>query len=240
MIRVLGAAILLAGMGGAPASACGAGILRLGGTVEALTARGYAVVAPDGQPRDGGGLRWSFRGPSETSPRDDDAFLAEVLADAAERHGIDTTRSILAGFSNGGFLATYLACRDPDAFAAYAPVAGGFWRPHPDGCVGPVRLLHTHGWRDSTVPLEGRPLGGGQVVQGDIFEGLAVFRRANGCTWDDPDGYGTTGDFQRRRWECVEGAALELALHPGGHGIPPGWAEMMLDWFDGLPTVATR
>ena len=40
--------------------------------------------------------------------------------------------------------------------AAYAPVAGSFWRPHPDmeACAGPVDLLHTHGWRDKTVPLD--------------------------------------------------------------------------------------
>nr|WP_238941493.1 polyhydroxybutyrate depolymerase [Jannaschia sp. Os4] len=216
------AVMLLHGFGGS-----GAGILRMRGTVEAFRAAGWAVVAPDGLPREGGnGRRWSFR--DEAGLADDD-FLRAVRDDLG-RHGIDEARIVLSGFSNGAFQVAYLACRDPGAFAFYAPVAGGFWRPHPDACAGPVRLLQTHGWADSTVPLEGRPLRGGTWVQGDVFEGLALFRRANGCTWDAPSSYGTEGRYQLRRWDCDEGAALEMALHPGGHGIPAGWADLLLGW----------
>ncbi|WP_209313636.1 alpha/beta hydrolase family esterase [Jannaschia formosa] len=223
------AVVFLHGFGGS-----GEGTMRQRGMIEAITARGYAFLAPDGQPRPGrGGLRWDFRGEPGADRRDEDAFLRDVVADAA-RHGVDPERVILAGFSNGAFQVVYQACRDPGAFAAWAPVSGGFWRPHPEGCAGPVRLFQTHGWRDATVPLEGRPLGGGAVAQGDIFEGLALFRRANGCAWDNPDGYDETGQFLRRRWDCAPGSALELALFPGGHGVPSGWAEMMLDWFEGL------
>ena len=219
------AIVLLHGFGGT-----GAGLLRMRGTVEAFAARGYAVIAPDGQPRaGGGGLRWRFRG---AEGRDDDAFLGAVRDDAAARFDLDPGRVILAGFSNGGFLATYLACRDPDAFHAFAPVAGGFWTPEPEACAGPVRLHHTHGWRDATVPLEGRPLGGDRV-QGDVWAGLDTLRRTNGCRFDAPAGYGAHGRFLLRRWDCPEGA-LEMALHPGGHGIPEGWADLLIDWVDGL------
>lgn len=212
------------------------GTMRQGGMVNGLVDRGYAVIAPNGQAREGGGgLRWDFRPEEGRGSRDDDAFLIAVVEDAVDRHGIDGDRVILGGFSNGAFLVYYLACRSPEAFAAYAPVSGGFWRPHPEDCAGPVRLFHTHGWSDSTVPLEGRPLRGGQWVQGDIFEGLTIWRAANGCDWADPDAYSETGQFMRRRWECGPGSALELALFPGGHGVPDGWADMMLDWFEALP-----
>lgn len=224
------AVVFLHGFGGSAA-----GTMRQTGTIAAVTGRGYAFLAPNGQQRQGGGgLRWDFRRAPDSASRDDDAFLLDVVADAAGRHGIDPNRVVLAGFSNGAFQVYYQACRDPGAFAAYAPVSGGFWRPHPEGCAGPVRLLHTHGWRDSTVPLEGRPLRGGAFVQGDIFEGLAIWRAANGCDWDDPDGYSETGQFLRRRWACAPGAALELALFPGGHGVPQGWAGLMIDWFEAL------
>lgn len=213
----------------------GGGALKLGRMTETLLGRGYAVIAPDGQARPGRrGRFWSFRADVGGTARDEAAFLAEVVRDAAGRHGVDGGRVLLAGFSNGAFLVNYLACAEPEAFGAYAPIAGGFWRPLPAGCAGPVRLLHTHGWRDATVPLEGRPLRGGRWVQGDIFAGLAIWRRANGCARDAPTGYGEGGGFQRRRWSCDTGAALELALHPGGHGVPPGWATMALDWFEAL------
>ncbi|MFO6463413.1 alpha/beta hydrolase family esterase [Jannaschia sp. KMU-145] len=225
------AVIFLHGFGGS-----GEGTMRQRGTIAAFTSRGYAFIAPDGQPREGrGGLRWNFRDDGRAQTRDEDDFLMAVADDAAARHGVDRDRIVLAGFSNGAFQVTYLACRHPEAFAAYAPVSGGFWRPHPEGCAGPVRLLQTHGWSDSTVPLEGRPLRDGAFVQGDIFEGLGLWRRANGCAWDDPDGYRETGQFQRRFWECDEGSALDMALFPGGHGVPSGWADMAADWFEALP-----
>ena len=118
---------------------------------------------------------------------------------------------------------------------AYAPVAGAFWRPHPEvgGCAGPVRLLHTHGWRDETVPLEGRPLRSADILQGDVFHGLLILRDANGCTGLRADEYDTDGAFWQRWWtRCSEGSALELALHTGGHVVPEGWAELALDWYD--------
>lgn len=195
-------------------------------------ARGYAVIAPDGVEDPASGVRrWNFG--RRPAARDDRAFLRAVLADAGRRFGVDTGRVLLAGFSNGGFMTTYIACETPDAFAAYAPVSGGFWRPHPAACAGPVRLLHTHGWTDVVVPLEGRPLGGGRFLQGDIFAGLERFRAASGCAGPMPGATGTEGAFWTRRWtDCAPGGALGLALFPGGHAVPEGWADMAADWFE--------
>ena len=207
------------------------------GIAEAATARGYAFVGPDGVPRGAGrdGLTWSFH-PERPEARDEAAFLREVVADAAARHGVDPDRVMLAGFSIGGSMTSIVACDHPEDFAAYAPVSGSFWRPHPEACAGPVRLLHTHGWRDGTVPLEGREVGSG-FMQGDVFEAMGLWRAANGCDAIRADRFDTEPPFWRRAWErCDEGTALELALFDGGHGVPPGWAEMALDWFeDGRP-----
>jgi polyhydroxybutyrate depolymerase len=197
-----------------------------------LTARGHAVLAPTGSRsfRDRG-FSWNFY--PGWDGRDEAAFLQQVTADAAARFGLQGDRVLLAGFSAGGFMVTYLACAAPDTFTAYAPVAGGFWQPHPESCTGPVRLFHTHGWADTTVPLEGRMLGGGRFLQGDIFAGLALLRQANGCADPKPSRMDEAGAFLRRAWTgCAPGAALELALFPGGHTVPPGWAGMVLTWFD--------
>ncbi len=217
------------------AGASGGAMLTMGDVAATITARGYAFIAPDGLPRPGRGAGWSFR-PGDTALRDEPAFFAAVKADAARRFGLDTSRMILSGFSIGGSMTHYTACANPDAFTAYAPVAGAFWRPHPTGCTGPVRLFHTHGWTDTTVPLEGRPLRNGTIRQGDTFTSLEIWRATNGCDYGAADQFETTGPFMRRRWtRCTDGSALEFALHPGSHSVPKGWATMMLDWFEGLP-----
>lgn len=217
------------------AGSSGAGAMRLSGLRATLHARGYAFMAADGLPRPGTDRgSWSFH-PDRESRRDEPGFFADIVTDAAARHGVDPARVILAGFSIGGSMTAYTACAQPDLFSAYAPLGGNFWRPHPTSCAGPVRLFHTHGWRDTTVPLEGRILGGGRIVQGDVFHAFEIWRQTNGCDQLRADRFVTDGPFWRRAWDrCAPGSALELALFPGGHGIPRGWVEMVLDWYENL------
>lgn len=217
--------------------ASGAATMSNRGMVEALLARGYAVIAPDGRMRDSGqGRTWDFHpARGATAVRDEAVFVAAVADDAAARFGINRDRVILSGFSIGGSTASYVACKTPRAFAAFAPVAGSFWDPLPEVCAGPVRLLHVHGWTDTTVPLEGRRLSSG-IMQGDVFASLAIWRQTNGCAQPHPDGFARSGGFQIRRWTgCTAGSNLTFALHDGAHGIPKGWADLALDWFEALP-----
>jgi len=201
--------------------------------MNSLLSRGYAVVAPTGSRkfRNSPGFVWNFF--PDRDGRDETQFLTDVADDAAKRFGLDRDRILLAGFSAGAFMVTYLACDTPGAFAAYAPVSGGFWRPQPEMCMGPVRLFQTHGWSDKTVPLEGRPLGNGRFEQGDIFAGLELWRATNECDGQNPKSTSTKEDFMRRKWsDCAAGSALEMALFPGGHKVPAGWSDMVLDWFE--------
>lgn len=215
------------------AGGSGATVMKNKRLINSLLARGYAVLAPTGARRfrNGAGFVWNFLPGWEG--RDENRFLQDVADDASRRFGFSRTRMLLAGFSAGGFMVNYLACDTPDAFAAYASVSGGFWRPQPDQCAGPVKLFHTHGWADKTVPLEGRILGGGRYEQGDIFAGLEIWRDANDCASQNPNSYSDTGEFWRRKWTgCAPGSALEMAMFPGGHRVPAGWGDMVLDWFE--------
>lgn len=225
----LPAVVFLHGYGGS-----GAGTLRNTGMVQALLARGYAVIAPDGQKMSGrDGRSWDFH-PDQPATRDEVAFIRSVADDAAARFGLQRETMLLAGFSIGGSMVSYLACQEPQAFAAYAPVAGSFWQPEPIACAGPVRLFHTHGWTDLTVPLEGRAIRE-DFVQGDVFQAMQTWRKTDGCA-TRPDAFSASGDFQIRSWtHCRPGARLDLALHFGAHGIPKGWGDLALDWFEALP-----
>ena len=232
----LPAVIYMHGWGGS-----GVGALRNRAMVEGFLDRGYAVIAPDGVPRQGrSGRTWAFYPESGRQEAEID-FLQAVREDATERFNLAPDRILLAGFSIGGSMAAYAACLAPESFAAYAPLGGSFWRPHPQGCAGPVRLLHTHGWADGVVPLEGRVVNGvpndtpDAFAQGDIFHAMQLWREANECRKFKADRMQSESPFWRRDWEgCAEGSALGFALHPGGHSVPKDWPALVVDWFEGL------
>ena len=210
-----------------------ADVLRAG-FASTFLARGYAAVAPQGLPLGPNrGTNWAVDDGREHA-RDDVAFLSAVLNDAAARFGFNRGRVLMAGFSRGGSMVWDVACTAPDTAAAYAPVAGGFWRPYPSGCAAPVRLLHTHGFSDTTVPLEGRLLRGGPAEQGDIYEGLKLWRKIDGCG-ARASRHDTREPFWRKDWTDCAAGDLAFALHSGGHGVPEAWAEMALEWFEAPP-----
>lgn len=223
----------------------GQGTLSMRGMVETALDRGYAVIAPDGVPRQGqNGRTWNFHPLLGNPTRDEPAYLISVRDDAADRFGIDADAVLLAGFSIGGSMVAYAACAAPEGFAAYSPLAGNFWRPHPvaEDCQGPVRMLHVHGWTDGTVPLEGRVLRGDRgsvdpedpslLVQGDIWHSMQLWRVINGCAHNGRE-VAQSENYWMRYWrDCAPGAELSMALFYGGHGVPSGWADLVLDWFE--------
>ncbi len=203
--------------------------------VEPLLKRGYAVIAPNALKREGRNARaWNFH-PDFHRVRNEAAFFKDIKEDAVKRFGLHKDNMILAGFSIGGSMTAYVGCNNPDLFKAYAPVGGNFWRPHPTECKAPVKLFHTHGWRDSTVPLEGRHITA-EFRQGDVFYAMNIWRKTNECVQPRANKFSTTGHFMRRQWtDCNPNSALEFVLFPGGHTVPKGWADMVVDWAEKLP-----
>jgi polyhydroxybutyrate depolymerase len=166
---------------------------------------------------------WSF----PTAPRnlrDEPVFFDSVLDDLSERFGVDRERTMLTGFSSGGFMTWYLACEQSERFSGYAPIAGAFWEPLPKDCpTDPPYLFHVHGTTDTVVPLEGRWLGGGQWKQGDVFESFDIWRKQTGLSETAPETL-TDGTLSCERWKPVTGL-LELCLHDGGHSVRAEWIE---------------
>ncbi|WP_299809539.1 polyhydroxybutyrate depolymerase [uncultured Roseibium sp.] len=164
---------------------------------------------------------WSF----PTAPRnlrDEAVFFDAVLQDLSDRFGVDRHRTLLSGFSSGGFMTWYLACADSGRFAGYAPIAGAFWEPLPRDCPTEAPyLFHVHGTADTVVPLEGRWLGGGKWKQGDVSQSFDVWRRQSGLSGTAPQTE-TDGNLKCERWQPVTGV-LELCLHDGGHSVQAGW-----------------
>lgn len=224
--------IFLHGLGGS-----GDKVVKNKSFVRNITEQGYMLIAPTGMRRGNGPTNWSVKDGSPPM-RDEEAFLLEVISDAAERFSLDRERVILSGFSRGGSMVWDLACSAPQHFAAFAPGGGGFWRPMAEECVAPVRLFHVHGWKDRTVPLEGRKIPGRTIHQGNLFAGIQTFGAANRCALERPLDAVVEGSLWIKTWvRCAEGSSLKFALHAGGHNLPKGWAKTIVDWFEQTPPV---
>lgn len=204
-------------------------------------ARGYAVILPSGQRYFEGSdaLDWGVRD-GHDAPRDDIAFLRAVLSDAISRFSLDDTRIIAAGFSRGGSMVWDLACLAPDTAAAYAAVAGAFWEPMAGDCAAPVNLYHTHGFGDRLVPFEGREVTFQKIrfVQGSVMKGVNIWRRENGCMGSAKND--TADGTLRKRWTDCTAGSVTLSLVPGGHAVPKGWRDEVLDWFEGLSQTSSQ
>lgn len=204
--------------------------------VGGLSAAGVLLVAPDGQKTSSGVLTWSFPG-DQSLPRDDFDFLRRVVDDVTSRWPVDRARLLGSGFSVGGSMIWYVACRMPHRFAGFAPIAGAFWAPEPEACPGgPVDMRHVHGTDDHTVPMQGRSLRGGLNRQGDVLRGIATWRRIDGCP-EAPTREETQGRLVCKIWDakaCTSGHELQLCLHGGDHEFDADWV------MDGVRWLASR
>jgi polyhydroxybutyrate depolymerase len=213
----------------------GKGMIQKHAYVDPFIRRGYVVIMPNGQsfpatdPLDWGvsdGYDWA---------RDDVAFLGAVRADAVERFGLDPSRILIAGFSRGGSMVWEVAFHAPELARGFAAVAGAFWEPMVEDCAAPVHLFHTHGFKDRMVPFEGREMtwDGVDFVQGNVMKGVDVWRRENTCMGSAKNSFVSDGSMQKEWTNCSAGS-VRLKLTKGGHGIPKGWRDEAINWFEDL------
>lgn len=173
---------------------------------------GVAFIAPKSSGGD-----WSLpNSPSRMrgqKPVDELAYFDRLLEDVSRRFPIDTKRILATGFSAGGMMVWTLACHRSDKFAGFAPIAGTFWRPVPEACTTPpASVIHMHGDRDPTVPLNGRAIG--PTYQGAVPKAIEMYAQ-----------YGKFGQpvtMRRGNLRCEHrenssGEILDFCMFSGGH-----------------------
>jgi poly(3-hydroxybutyrate) depolymerase len=98
--------------------------------------KGFYVVYPRG-------LKQAFNagGCCAGATADDLAFAKELVRYMVAQGCIDTGKVAAAGWSNGGYMAYYLACRAPEVFG-YIISVGGLIGIDPQGTFGPGRPHH--------------------------------------------------------------------------------------------------
>jgi len=187
---------------------------------------GFAVAYPDGW----GGCWADGRGVTRADEAgvDDVAFLRAIIDWSAERHGTFPDRAVVAGISNGAFMAHRMGIEASDQVAVLAAVAGGL----PAGLrdmlpAHAVSAMLIHGTADAISPIGGgysRHLGPNGELRGptlSLDETAEFWRTVDRC----PPGPGDTRTTEFSSRNTTEGGAggvrvVTWVVFGGGHTWP--------------------
>jgi polyhydroxybutyrate depolymerase len=227
----------------------GGWIMREWTTFDAQSdAWGFAVAYPDGCHgcwADGRGVTTA-----DEAGVDDVAFLRAIIGWSAETHGTYPDRAVVAGISNGAFMAHRLALEASAQVAVLAAAAGGL-----PAALRDLRPSHAvsamliHGTDDQLVPIEGgysRRRGPGGELRGrtlSLRETARHWRTIDRC----PPGPGVTHTTEGwRRHRATGGAGgtqvVTWTVFGGGHTWPgstrvPGAADQAGQQFDAAEEI---
>ncbi|MBO9326337.1 MAG: prolyl oligopeptidase family serine peptidase [Roseiflexus sp.] len=188
--------------------------------------KGFIIVYPNGTGRRqdalltwNGGTRCGY---AMTNNVDDVGFIRALIAELANAYAIDPKRIYVTGISNGGIMASRLACEASDVIAAIAPVAGTL-NYEPCQTTHPVVVIHVYGTDDTRLPYNGGvgPDSRVGVNFASVQESVGFWTAFNGC---DPQPQTTSStDIQHQVWSgCRDGTAVELYTIIGGRHAWPG------------------
>ena len=210
-------------------------------------AQGFAVAYPDGY----GGCWADGRGvtTADEAGVDDVAFLRAIIDWSAERHGTWPDRTVVAGISNGAFMAHRLGLEASDQVAVLAAVAGGLPARLRDARPAhAVSAMLIHGTHDTISPIGGgysRHRGPNGELRGrtlSLDETAEYWRTADRC----PPGPGqthTTEFSSRNTFGRGAGGTrvVSWTVFGGGHtwpgGAAPGFADLSTREFDAAEEI---
>lgn len=196
-------------------------------------ARGYIVVVPEAPDYD-----WT-----------DDLYplVAGFMREARDRWDADRDRLHLTGFSQGGAMSWYFACRHSDLVASVAPLSyhSRSWCTAADFQNGPVSILYAHGHEDGIVPWEeGTPASVNRVLQGTPHEKTSAhvvssdnlhtrtrYTTVRGATFDFLEHDYTDG---LSRGHCIFGST-ESGWFSCNQNVDQSWGEMAVEFFADHP-----
>jgi polyhydroxybutyrate depolymerase len=153
-----------------------------------------------------------------TGDADDVQFTRDLIRYLEHNYCVDSHRIYVTGYSLGGGMAYRIACALSDQIAAFATVAGAFYRI-PGGCnlSRPMPVLEIHGQADQFAPYDGNSHMGMASVQAYLNFWLAhdkcqltsnvIFQRADvtGLVWS----------------HCAERTVIQhYRISDGGHVWP--------------------
>ena len=212
----------------------------------------FALLLPNGTFNADGNRFWNPTGLADAKGgpvADDVAYLAALVEEAGQEAAIGPV--YFFGYSNGGFMAYYMACKWLPGLRAVASLAGTSYVDDA-ACEGapPVSVLHIHGTADGVILFGGDSEGPSAKGDGEpaFYAGAQdmVTRWASraGCDWpENPEPYaaldfdqdvpGAETQAYRLQSGCAEGVSVELWVGEGsshGPGYGDAFVDALLDW----------
>ena len=215
---------------------------------ERVNRDGFALLLPNGVENAEGQRFWNPTDGSGKAGQDDVNALTALVQEAGGEFEVGPV--YFFGYSNGGFMAYWMACQGLPGLRAVASLAGTSYMDD-TACedAAPVSVLHIHGTDDEVVlfeGVEGEPDAEGKDGPGyaDAREMARRWGERTGCDWpDDPqpyatldlDGYvpGAETHAYRLRSGCDDDISIELWVGEGsGHtpGYGDDFVDALLDW----------
>ena len=182
----------------------------------------FIIVCPDGIDRGWNDGRMN-------KERNDVKFIDALITYTVNKYNGDSLRVYATGISNGGFMATRLACELNNKIAAIASVAGTMGKDvtyHPNK---PVPVMYIHGTKDPLVPYNGglNARTGAMVYSHE--EILKLWVAADGCSetpvitnLPDSAGDGTSIIKEEYTNSTTGVKVIGYTVTNGGHTWPDG------------------
>jgi polyhydroxybutyrate depolymerase len=215
---------------------------------------GFITVFPEGR---GDEQRWLLELDSAeldiTTSNPDIEFVDDLLDKLSAELSVDTDRIYAVGFSNGGWMASAVACTLPDRIAAAAPVAGVMDVGSDCARNSPVPMVTFHGTSDQYEPFDGGidnapfraslptdvggtfgelPLSSNTILEVSVPEKVRLWAQANGCE-SDPSLIEQEGESVQWDFVCPDNAHVVLYEVTGGThwwGVAAGFDTNAMLW----------
>jgi polyhydroxybutyrate depolymerase len=177
---------------------------------------GFITVWPQGLEN-----TWNI-GPCCTTSKtvDDDAFARAIVRQLSVEACIDPRRVYATGFSMGGAMAYYLACRQAEVFAAVASSSMDLLPEPALSCTPsrPITEISFRGDADTTVPYSGGSTSppGHPEMAFDVLGAVGTFEKW--ASLDQCTGLPSSADINgcSTYSKCQGGVEVTLCTTPGG------------------------
>lgn len=128
--------------------------------IETARKHGFAVCYPQGEKDPKGKTGWNVGYPKQEGMKTDDIdFICDLARHVQKKFSLSRKNTFFSGMSNGGEMCYIMAMQHPEAFSAYASVAGLTmeWAYRSMSPKMAVPLMEIHGTADKTSLWEGDP-----------------------------------------------------------------------------------
>lgn len=128
--------------------------------IETAKLHRFAVCYPQGEKAPKGKTGWNVGYPKQEGMKTDDIdFICDLAGHVCRKFNLSRKNTFFSGMSNGGEMCYIMAMQRPEAFSAYASIAGLTmeWAYRSMSPKKAVPLMEIHGTADKTSMWEGDP-----------------------------------------------------------------------------------